>query len=43
MKEGLGGTGGWPEEEKAPAPALEDVRSLLANLGWSGKGRVRRV
>ena len=41
------------EDEKAPAPGLPPpgsrpplillVRSCLASLGWSGKGRVRRV
>ena len=38
------------EEEKPPAPGLTGlpplillVRSCLANLGWSGQGRVRRV
>ena len=31
------------EEEKAPALLAKVVRSRLASLGWSGKGRVRRV
>ena len=31
------------EEENAPALLAKVVRSLRASLGWSGKGRVRRV